>query len=379
MNPPLLTGGCNRTLENTLNACVDWLQVTFKDINDVHEIYTLLKLNSEDFTELDTGKYGYDSQMRFGHIAIYFNQYKNAMMGIHLELSGQGCREYEQYNKYGFDYLIPECFKHDINVTRLDLAVDDRIGYFTVSTLARTLKDGFVKSKFKKARTVTDHSISEGKELGKTLYFGSPSSDLQIRFYDKKEEMIAKGRDIGNVTAWVRSELQLRRENAFNAAHMLASGVELQQIILGILRNYITFCGRTKDTNKSRWKLAKYWEKFLNDVEKIKIAKEMPETSIEKSLDWFENSVTATFSLLVEAFGYDKELMLHWFEHGRDKRSKKHENMLNRFNAEKLLEKDRELQIKSKAFEKLMVNASFKDKKKKSTADNSQLQNMLKK
>lgn len=370
MNPPLLTGGCNRTLENTLNACVDWLQVTFKDIHEINEIYTLLKLSSDDFTELDTGKYGYDSQMRFGHIAIYFNQYKNALMGIHLELTGQGCREYEQYNKYGFDYLIPECFKHDINVTRLDLAVDDRVGYFTVSTLARTLKDGFVKSKFKKARTVNDHSISEGRELGKTLYFGSSSSDLQIRFYDKKEEMIAKGRDIGNITSWVRSELQLRRENAFNAAHMIASGVGLQDIILGILRNYISFCARTKDKNKSRWKLAKYWEKFLNDVAKIKIAKEMPETSIQKSLDWFDNNISPTFALLVEAFDYDTEMLVNWLEHGRAKRSKKHDNMLSRFRAEKLLDKDIELQIKSKAFENLFTDTRFVDKKNKPSADN---------
>lgn len=370
MHPHLLTGGCNRTLESTLNACVDWLQVTFKDVNGLHEIYNILKLNEEDFIELDTGRYGYDSQMRFGHIAIYFNQYKNADMGIHLEMSGQGCREYEQYNKFGFNYLIPQIFNYVINVSRLDLAVDDRFGYFKVSTLERTLKDGFVKSKFKRARSVTDIKINGGHELGKTLYFGSASSDLQIRFYDKKEEMISKGRDVEGINSWVRSELQLRRENAFNAAHMIASGVGLQDIILGILRNYISFCARTKDKNKSRWQLAKYWEKFLDDVAKIKIAKEMPETSIKRSLDWFENSVTPTFSILLEAFDYDVSLMVNWMENGRDKRSKKHENMLNRFRAEKLIEKEIELQRKSKAFEKLMVDTRFVDKKKKLSADN---------
>lgn len=355
-------------MDNQLNACVDWLQVTFKDVSDVHDIFTLLKLSQDDFIDLDNGKYGYDSQFRFGHIAVYYNQYKNAMMGIHLEMSGQGCREYEQYVTGGMTSLIQECFRYDVNVTRLDLAIDDRVGYFTVKTLERTLKDGFVKSKFKKSRSITEFKISDAQELGKTLYFGSPQSDLQIRFYDKFQEMTAKGKDLEGITSWVRTELQLRRENAVNAAYLIATGKGLHSIVLGILKNYVTFCARTTDTNKSRWKMAEYWKKFLKDVEKIKIAKEMPEASIQRSLDWFENSVTPTFSLLAEAFDYDYKLMVNWLENGREKRGKKHENMLNRFNAEKEIIKAIDLKRKSEAFTNMFTDTRFVDKKKKSSA-----------
>lgn len=323
-------------MEKSLNACVDWLQVTFKRVQDLHEIMSVLRLSYDTFTEIENGKYGYDSQLRFGHIAIYYNQFRTTEMGVHLELTGQGCREYEDYVDCGFNYLLPALFQHEINVTRFDIAVDDRSGYFTVAQLERKVKEGFVKSKFKKARGISEYKISDGSELGKTLYFGSPSSDLQVRFYDKKEEMISKKRFIADdLNSWVRTELQLRRENAFQAAlKFVESNGRLQDIALGILKNYITFCNKTNDTNKNRWTVSKFWAKFLHDVELITITKEAPEVSIEKSKDWFENSITPTFAVLMKAFNSDTDMLNEWYRKGLSKMSPKHENMLKRFQYE---------------------------------------------
>lgn len=323
-------------MKKELNACVDWLQVTFKNVNDLHEIINILRLGYDNFTEIEHGRYGYDSQLRFGHIAVYYNQYRTCEMGVHVEFSGQGCREYEDYVSDGFNYLLPALFQHEINVTRFDIAIDDRSGYFTVAQLERKVRDGFTKSKFKTARGITEYKISGGCTLGKTFYFGSTKSDLQVRFYDKKEEMISKKRFIPEeLQSWVRTELQLRRENAYQAAlKFIETNGRLQDIALGILKNYITFCNKTNDTNKNRWTVSKFWAKFLHDVELITITKESPEVSIEKSKDWFENSITPTFAVLMKAFNSDTDMLNDWYRKGLAKMSPKHENMLKRFQYE---------------------------------------------
>ncbi|MBK5482969.1 hypothetical protein JFV29_13920, partial [Peribacillus sp. TH16] len=57
--------------------------------------------------------------------------------------------------------------------------------------------------------------------------------------------------------------------------------------------------------------------------------------TIEKVKNWFEQSVTPNFALLMEAFDNDEQLVLNWIKEGKEKQKKKHENMLKRFNKDK--------------------------------------------
>lgn len=75
--PPYPNRGVQNTLQSGLRACVDWLQVTFKNIKNLQEIFDVLGLDSEDFIEFENGKYGYHSHVRFGHIAIYYSSNKS--------------------------------------------------------------------------------------------------------------------------------------------------------------------------------------------------------------------------------------------------------------------------------------------------------------
>ena len=101
--PPYSNTGVENTSQNGLRACVDWLQVTFKNVKNVHDIFDFLGLDHDWFIDTKIGKYGYDSSYRFGHIAIYYFSYDTGKIEgsyFHLEMTGQGCREYEEMTKY---------------------------------------------------------------------------------------------------------------------------------------------------------------------------------------------------------------------------------------------------------------------------------------
>nr|WP_304413200.1 replication initiation factor domain-containing protein [Anoxybacillus sp. KU2-6(11)] len=80
--------------------------------------------------------------------------------------------------------------------------------------------------------------IEGGETIGHTLYFGSPSSDIQIRFYEKKKNVQMEL----DIDVWNRTEVQLRDLRAYVVAQVIADDVlPLGEIVAGILRNYIQF------------------------------------------------------------------------------------------------------------------------------------------
>ncbi|MCG3056041.1 replication initiation factor domain-containing protein, partial [Escherichia coli] len=109
-------------------------------------------------------------------------------MGVHLQMSGQGCREYEALNKKKWKELFFDFICYNAKFTRLDVAIDDFQGYFTIGSIERKVKDRLLTSKFKKARTMETILIESGKGEGKTIYFGSSQSSIQVRMYEKNHE-----------------------------------------------------------------------------------------------------------------------------------------------------------------------------------------------
>lgn len=302
--PPLGNTGVESTKQIPLKPCVDWLQATFKTRQDsnkkcaekLEKVYEILGLSESEFLPLKNGKYGYKHGMAFqGNpvLAVYYDGAED--MGIHIEMTGQGCRLFELHtsiNWYELFYRL--VYEYEVNITRLDVAVDDFEGYFNIRTLVKKLKDDEVTSRFKKARHIENIVIEGGETVGHTLYFGASSSDIQIRFYEKNVQM---GMDID---VWNRTELQLRDGRAYVVAQILADDVlPIGEIVAGVLRNYIQFRTRkATDKNKKRWPLARFWLNFLGDVQPLRIAKQMPKTSIEKKYQWIDTQVSKSFFMI---------------------------------------------------------------------------------
>lgn len=257
----------------------------------LQKVKELLGIPSGDWLQMPRGGRYYKSKLQCGHISIYYDG--AAGMGIHVSMSGQGCREYE--GRFGdvWEELLAKVFLAGGHFPRLDGAIDDFSGSFTVEQIEGKVKMRELKSLFKKSRGITDYDLSTepGKGEGKTQYFGSSASDTQIRIYDK-------GAEQGVNYSWVRTELECRNEKADELARHIIAGNWLGRIISGVLKNYVNFLERSEDSNKGRWPVCSWWDKFLGDVEKLRLSVQKAVQTIKKKIEWLKKSVATSFALV---------------------------------------------------------------------------------
>ncbi|WP_320443621.1 replication initiation factor domain-containing protein [Bacillus cereus] len=307
--PPYTNRGVTCTWESGLRACVDWLEATFKIVSTNQLILDILQMKIDDFF-LAGGKNGYKQSLQCGSIAIYFDGRED--MGIHLEMKGRGCREYESYGKNTWKELLQSIFKHQGSYTRLDVAVDDFDGLFTIKGLVRKIKNKELVSKFKKARNVEDIEIKTGEVRGVTLYFGSGKSDIQIRMYDKLSERKDNNYNVAeDIEVWNRTELQLRDEKATHVANILAhkedSEESIGETVCAILKHYLRFTVKGNDSNRRRWKTAPFWDKFLGKVEALPLTTIIEDKTVFDKHEWLRKQIAPSLALVYQAYGEDME------------------------------------------------------------------------
>ncbi len=329
VEPPYCNTGVQNTLQSGLRACVDWVQVTFKIVNTTQLIEDILGLEIEWFYDGQNGSMGYRKCMKYGNITVFYDGSEN--MGVHLQMSGQGCREYEALNKKKWKELFFDFICYNAKFTRLDVAIDDFQGYFTIGSIERKVKDRLLTSKFKKARTMETILIESGKGEGKTIYFGSSQSSIQVRMYEKNHEQAGKGNDTDN-QVWNRTEVQARDDRAQKIAEMIMLSEEdektVGEIVAGILKYYLRFLVKGKDKNRSRWKTAPFWDKFLGGVEALRLAEVAPDRTVEKTVNWISNQVAPSLAVMFEAFDGDVDLLMRFIKEGKERLTDKEYRMI---------------------------------------------------
>lgn len=330
-------------MRKPLRACVDWVQVTFKIVQEPQKLIELIGLDPEDFAQLDHGLYGYSKQFRMGNISVMYDGAPG--MGIHIQMTGQGCREFETISKLTWKDFMLKCFEYDANFTRIDIAIDDIAYegeklYFTVPSLIRKVRSGEARSRFKMAKYITTLRIEDGEEIGSTLYFGQASSDIQIRFYEKNYERIAAGKELEEkLIGWNRTEIQTRRDRANAMALYILNEDQIGEIAAGVLRNYISFCVKEKDTNKSRWKVCKWWLDFLDDVEPLKLTLIAPDKTIERTIAWLDNSVAPSLAMVFTALDGDLEKIKELIINGQERMTKEQMRLAKEYSDKKKKQK----------------------------------------
>lgn len=187
-------------------------------------------------------------------------------MGISLNMSGQGCRAFEEYSDVGWEMLLTRIFAANGKITRLDLAYDDHAGILDIGRIRYDAEDRNYVSKTTKVKV---HWSDDRKEdiQGITIEIGSRQSPVLIRIYDKAAE---RGYRPGE-RHWIRVEIQLRKDRAQEAGKLLFRKAHIGMVASGILRNYCTFRVPSADLNRSRWPMAYYWEQLLGTMEKLSV------------------------------------------------------------------------------------------------------------
>ena len=256
----------NQPISESNLILVDWLTFTTK-IYSYDAVITMLHLDDVDWELCQYGRYGYQKRMVFQGVNVMWAGQEDAdgndLMGVCIEISGQGCRTLETFG--GVVWL--ELFKvlldsyNEFNITRLDLAFDDHTGILDKLCLKIDTDEGFYRSRFR------SWELRYGSS-GFSIYHGSKKSLVMIRIYDKAAE-----RGILDGTHWIRVELQLRDENASGAVAAYLEHHDLGCVYSGILANYLNYLEEDpRDSNKGRWPIADYWNELINGAAAIHIA-----------------------------------------------------------------------------------------------------------
>lgn len=243
----------------------DWLTVSCKEEDPWYWV-TLLHMEDLAWTAMEKGRHGYRNGIYFGSISILYDG--NPDMGVCLDMSGQGCRTFEEYGSGDFIGLF-RLFSQDdrFHITRLDVAFDDHSGILDIRQLFHDTDDQdggqqFV-SKFRKSKI--EKSFQDGRS-GISIYHGSEQSEIMIRIYDKAAE-----RGLPEEQHWVRVELQLRRDRASQFAFAAVSE-PVGTLFRGVLVNYVRYVDDPgADSNRWRWPMKAYWEELIDQVGRISI------------------------------------------------------------------------------------------------------------
>lgn len=324
--PPVSNTGAQTTGQRIL---IDWFAFTLPFDAD---IYTVLGIPGNEWVPLQTKTLGYSTMYLHGDMRVYTSERED--MGIHCELSGNACRAYEFFMEGKWADLIQRIRENNGHFSRIDLAVDDFDGLFSLKDIEQKILAGEVVSYFRKSRILKEYSLGQQDNLGETIYFGSPQSRIRVRIYDKAIETLLKeqaSKEADAITkeskakvpkkirqenkqlreenyrqerlnldqVWLRTEIQSRDQRAEMIANYIFTESEVGKIAFGILKNYINFVEHSDtDSRKCRWQTSNFWTKFLGEVEKLKLTTEKQKRTIKQVKDWIVRQVAPSLALL---------------------------------------------------------------------------------
>lgn len=312
--------GHSTDLTNGLHLSVDWLSWTLTENLTVDDAILMMGFDMNDFKIQPQGLNGYRSQLRHVSHSISIQYNGNENMGIHVDVSGSAI--YALLNQFYQSHLVNtvfgapafetdsfdstvlrefmKCIKQYGHITRLDLAVDD-IGtnFFSLPELHDAFSSGLYVSRFRSWKELREY----GKCPGHTIYFGSRTSSIMLRIYDKQAEQNKKLLSAEQPPiehTWVRWELELKRERAQQVMELLIQEYDLAFLTMGILANYLRII-ENDSPRKERCSVSEKWEAFIDGIGKISLYCSEPEKTIDDNKRWLIRQVAPTLAKIVMA------------------------------------------------------------------------------
>lgn len=304
-------------MEQKQNRClIDWFRCSIPNTN--------LKIVANDILGIDFSNFvggtvkgspypSYNTMVSFANINLHSSEnHKNVL----IDLSGQGCRQYEEYmdrvEGWHWYRLISYILEIEGKISRIDLALDvfDDSSP-TVNVLQDYIKRGQLSCKAQKFVEINSGRVLDGKLVGFTIYIGA--SPQILRIYDKKQERRDNVGEIVNVEKWVRWELELTGKKAMLVAYKISSGKPFNSIIKGILSAHYCFKTKPKNhsdlNNKDRLSNMRWWDKFIGEIEKIPLNVKREKMTLQKKKKWVEENTAKSISMIYEVFEsmYGKE------------------------------------------------------------------------
>lgn len=298
---------------NGFDICVDWLEFTLHNV-DIVQACSLVGLNFFDFEVQNNGALGYSKYAKHTCSSIAIMWEGSDSMGCHFRVTGSAiiyffesfiysrmndtpfgssAIEVDDFTNHYFSLLF-DVIRQYGKVTRLDLALDDYTGkYYNTDSILDNLNNCKVVSKFKTYECIFKRKLSDNSSMGHTIYFGSRTSDIMLRVYDKK---IQKNSD---VEFWNRWEFELKNNKANDVVDIIIKNNCVGQLFFEILNSQLRFI-ELDDCNRSRCSMQQLWSEFLNGVAKCNLSIHKSVKTAFSKLQWLESQCFPTLSGLLK-------------------------------------------------------------------------------
>lgn len=291
---------------------IDWLTFSVKETDPNKVIQTYLGMDPDLFQDTGYSLMGYNKVLCFSDIRVcsdgreddYFKD-----MGVCVSMSGNGCRTFETMSRLTLDLkdkkgtpsvAFPALFQllasdADANVSRIDIACDDREGYLNMDEIISKAQDNAIISRLKKRRIV--YSLDGTQKDGATVYIGAPSSDFRVRIYDKALEQ-------GEPGHWVRVELVMKGKNSNAFVEQMTGSENVGKLAAQVINDKFSFIERD-DSNITRCTVCPWWQNFVDELESVRlVAREVIQHTVEQIGNWVEAQVGPSLAILFQTMGW---------------------------------------------------------------------------
>ena len=267
-------------------------------------IENILMLEDPFITWLDmSGFYGFHKRLYFNGISVHYagNLSKGLHDRIFIEMSGSGCRSYDEWglNSWACLFSLATTQPAIYHCSRLDVAYDDYDGVLDIHLLDEFNVVHNLTTRFRDYRLEKSYVTDD-----MCIYYGSMSSDIMFRCYNKAAE---RGRS-EDIPHWIRFEIQLRDDRAYAFIASYLDTGDFGGIYSGIIDKQLRYVIPTgSDTNKARWDSPAWWTNFIGKTAAIR---DFTKKNTEYNLMKLENYVTSTscaaINTYIECVGFKK-------------------------------------------------------------------------
>jgi phage replication initiation protein len=306
---------------------IDYVRVTFPDDLELGLVLECLG-GADGWMPTERGALGYSKGMRKGSVSVWYEGREG--MGIHVEASGKGCRELEAWGAVR-DWIgwVRKVWEFGGRFSRFDVALDDRSGWLDMGVIEDAVRKGAFVSRWRSGRMVFGWASARLPEAAETVYFGSRSSLIFGRIYNKALQ-------IGVPEHWNRAELEMKDERAEEFLKLACgryegggwqAGKGFAAVACGVWRNYLAFVEEGTATRKERCHRSEWWLRFLQHAEALSVSIAKVAKTLDEVAEWLNRQVATAFDMCLEVFGTD------WFSAlllmGQAKRKRHHQGMVN--------------------------------------------------
>lgn len=292
---------------------IDWIAFT---TNLDFEMLDIIDINLE-WLELDKGMLGYKSMSVEQITKIKWLKDGNENMGMHFIISGQSCRYLEALNVSLLDILKKLNEISTITITRLDIAMD----LFHDKNLLKLIVESYNLNNYKSKAKSSNIIISKNSNgrVGTTINFGSRQSSILIRIYDKGAEQDLQ-------VNWIRMEVECKDKKYNKKIIDNFNNLGLAATYKAIINNYLAFL-EYRDANISRSKTAKWWNRIIDSIDKIKLYEAPGAKTLDEVKRWLINQTSASFATVLQS-EQSRDFINEMLVEGTKKMKNKHWNLV---------------------------------------------------